>query len=38
VEGKRARLVEIVSKETMEVGMSRRRSHDAGGKSDRVAQ
>jgi len=28
VEGKKARLVEIVSKETMEVGMSRRRTHN----------
>ena len=27
VEGKKARLIEIVSKETMEVGMSRRRTH-----------
>jgi superfamily II DNA or RNA helicase len=26
VEGKKARLIEIVSKETMEVGMSRRRT------------
>jgi superfamily II DNA or RNA helicase len=38
VEGKRARLVEIVSKETMEVGMSRRRSHDTGRKPDHSAQ
>ena len=38
VEGKQARLVEIVSKETMEVGMSRRRTHGTEEKPTRATQ
>lgn len=38
VEGKKARIVEIVSKETMEVGMSRRRTHDRKESSTTAAQ
>jgi superfamily II DNA or RNA helicase len=38
VEGKQAHLVEIVSKETMEVGMSRRRTHNPEEKPTRAAQ
>ena len=37
VEGKKARIVEIVSKETMEVGMSRRRTHDTEERSYHAA-
>jgi superfamily II DNA or RNA helicase len=38
VEGKQAHLVEIVSKETMEVGMSRRRTHNPEEKPTRATQ